>query len=344
MAAALAVATSASASLTVAFDNVSPAEVVNLQVVDTGSGIGSFGPGGVYAGIYTLTVDGVATPSFCIDVGRDSGTSSDYSYAALTSAPLSPSGPMGAGQVIALEKLWAAYYSPSLNSQDAAALQTAIWESLGDGTLGYTVTVSGNNAVTAEAANELASLPGLSAQAQLQALVSPSRQNYVVGSVVAVGQTDAPLPEPTTMIAGALLLLPFGASTLRLLRKNRAPKSWASPGGSGAVAESPARNLHTSHKAPTVCSRRRESAPSFGPENQRRLTSAATNHETSRLGVAASRRRPKLRGAPAGVSPKASKHVPWPRPPLIRFTCKSRAFSHVPIAHKHVPPVDRYVW
>ena len=30
------------------------------------------------------------------------------------------------------------------------------------------------------------------------------------------------LPEPTTIIAGALLLLPFGASTLRILRKKRA--------------------------------------------------------------------------------------------------------------------------
>jgi hypothetical protein len=29
------------------------------------------------------------------------------------------------------------------------------------------------------------------------------------------------VPEPTTMIAGALLLLPFGASTIRILRKNR---------------------------------------------------------------------------------------------------------------------------
>jgi hypothetical protein len=29
------------------------------------------------------------------------------------------------------------------------------------------------------------------------------------------------VPEPTTMIAGALLLLPFGASTLRFVRKNR---------------------------------------------------------------------------------------------------------------------------
>jgi hypothetical protein len=31
-----------------------------------------------------------------------------------------------------------------------------------------------------------------------------------------------PVPEPTTIIAGALLLLPFGASTLRVFRKNRA--------------------------------------------------------------------------------------------------------------------------
>lgn len=31
-----------------------------------------------------------------------------------------------------------------------------------------------------------------------------------------------PVPEPTTVIAGALLLLPFGASALRKLRKNRA--------------------------------------------------------------------------------------------------------------------------
>jgi hypothetical protein len=30
------------------------------------------------------------------------------------------------------------------------------------------------------------------------------------------------VPEPTTMIAGAMLLLPFGASTLRIMRRNRA--------------------------------------------------------------------------------------------------------------------------
>ncbi len=40
-----------------------------------------------------------------------------------------------------------------------------------------------------------------------------SYQNWIDG-ITAV-------PEPTTMIVGALLLLPFGASTLRMLRKNR---------------------------------------------------------------------------------------------------------------------------
>jgi hypothetical protein len=34
--------------------------------------------------------------------------------------------------------------------------------------------------------------------------------------------TFTPVPEPTTLIAGALLLLPFGASALRMVRKNRA--------------------------------------------------------------------------------------------------------------------------
>ena len=33
--------------------------------------------------------------------------------------------------------------------------------------------------------------------------------------------TISSVPEPTTMVAGALLLLPFGASTIRLLRKTR---------------------------------------------------------------------------------------------------------------------------
>jgi hypothetical protein len=36
-----------------------------------------------------------------------------------------------------------------------------------------------------------------------------------------VSVTQTPVPEPTPIIAGALLLLPFGASALRILRKTR---------------------------------------------------------------------------------------------------------------------------
>ncbi len=39
--------------------------------------------------------------------------------------------------------------------------------------------------------------------------------------LVKVDAVPVPVPEPTTMIAGALLLLPFGASTLRILRKRQ---------------------------------------------------------------------------------------------------------------------------
>jgi len=38
----------------------------------------------------------------------------------------------------------------------------------------------------------------------------------------ALGPNFEFVPEPTTMIAGVMMLLPFGASTLRFLRKNRA--------------------------------------------------------------------------------------------------------------------------
>jgi hypothetical protein len=44
----------------------------------------------------------------------------------------------------------------------------------------------------------------------------------VTGGAAISDAGPAPVPEPTTMISGALLLLPFGASTLRILRKNRA--------------------------------------------------------------------------------------------------------------------------
>lgn len=209
LAAALAGATSASASLTVKFVNVSPEKNVTLQVNNTTSGVNNYS-GGVQAGIYNLLVDGTPMQSFCIDVDRESGTFSDYQYSDLADAPWTPAGPMGGTHAANIEKLWAAYFSPTMGAQDAAALQLAIWLSLGDGSLGYTVTAN-SSAILSEANTELANLPNLTAQADLVGLVSPDGQNYVV-----------PVPEATTMFAGILLLLPLGASALRILRKRMA--------------------------------------------------------------------------------------------------------------------------
>jgi hypothetical protein len=189
--------------------NTNPGLTVNI--VTSGGGFSGDG----LAGIYNLKVDGVDTPSFCIDVFRLSPPGSQsYTPVSLASAPLSPAGPMGSAAAVDIEKLWAAYFGGATGSAlEAAALQVAIWKDIGS-YVGYTVVVNGDNAsdsVVIRAGQMLASLSSLTAQASLHALVNDTYQNYVV-----------PIPEPTTLIAGALLLLPFGASTLRNVRKNRA--------------------------------------------------------------------------------------------------------------------------
>ena len=209
MAAGLAGMMSASAT-TVTFDNVNPNEVVNL----TDPWISS----GVYAGIYNLTVDGVATPSFCIDVAdvNNGNTFSDYYYSDLASAPLAPAGPMGSTAATDIEKLWAAYYSPSMDSQDAAALQVAIWEDIAvNATTPYTLTVSGNDPVTTEATAMIANLVNLSAQADLVGLVGPNGPSGEQSYVVAV-------PEPTT--AGCFLLGLGALACSRRFAKNESKR------------------------------------------------------------------------------------------------------------------------
>jgi hypothetical protein len=244
LAAALATACSASAQLVVGLSSVTTAGGGKYQTVTlTSSTPGgtpkslNFTQTGIEAGVYNMDLGGtlsggvqsggVVTPTFCIDIARSAPKTPNntYSWSTISSAPENPSGPMTGTQAKVVEQLWAAYGGTSgknVNASDGLAagatvdlpaLQVAIWEELGNGTLGYTLTVSGNNTVTGDATKYLdyvtantATLP----ETPLMALVSGSTQNYIV-----------PVPEPTTMISGALLLLPFAASTLRVLRKNR---------------------------------------------------------------------------------------------------------------------------
>jgi hypothetical protein len=117
---------------------------------------------------------------------------------------------------------------------DAGDLQKAIWflEDEVDGVrnhfiddaetaLGYTHDAAGdaklkldsNGAFNVIALNMYSTSPGTTPGATT---IIDGVTYYLKQDVLAV------VPEPTTMIAGALLLLPFGASTLRALRKNRA--------------------------------------------------------------------------------------------------------------------------
>jgi hypothetical protein len=46
--------------------------------------------------------------------------------------------------------------------------------------------------------------------------------NDFVASEISITPTPAPVPEASTMLAGALMLLPFGVGAIRSLRKERA--------------------------------------------------------------------------------------------------------------------------
>jgi hypothetical protein len=111
-----------------------------------------------------------------------------------------------------------------------AALQLAVWDALYDTHVGNAAsaynTATGRFQVTSgdSGAISLANTwlhdinpNGRYAGALIQP--DPAIQYGATGQELFMNVT--PVPEPTTLIAGALLLLPFGASTLRVLRRNR---------------------------------------------------------------------------------------------------------------------------
>jgi hypothetical protein len=120
-------------------------------------------------------------------------------------------------------------------SQRAAALEFAVWTALYDST-GYGALGAPSNWIAPTGQMDATTLSYYNQYKA--ALISagssiPLYTGNILEGVGAVsggagsGQSQeffmlgTPIPEPTTMIAGALLLLPFGASTLRSLRKNR---------------------------------------------------------------------------------------------------------------------------
>ena len=121
-------------------------------------------------------------------------------------------------------------------NQQAAALEFAIWTALYDST-GYGQLGAPANWVAPTGQMDLTTLSYYNQYKAALTSAGSSIPLYTGNILEGVGAVSGgpgsgqsqeffmlgtPVPEPTTMIAGALLLLPFGASTLRILRKNRA--------------------------------------------------------------------------------------------------------------------------
>jgi hypothetical protein len=115
------------------------------------------------------------------------------------------------------------------STSDRAALQLAVWEALYDTSVGSTTysLAGGRFSVSSgdAAARDLAAdwLSGVDANAKYAGyLLIPTPESQHSLNAQEMFYNITPVPEPTTMVAGALLLLPFGASALRFMRKNRA--------------------------------------------------------------------------------------------------------------------------
>jgi hypothetical protein len=107
--------------VTVQETGVGASEIVNIS----SSSLGTFN---AYAGVLKLLVDGVPTDGFCIDPWHFSSSAPlTFEEVALGSAP-KPPGPMGPEAALAVEQLWAHFYSAAITNENAAALQVAIWE------------------------------------------------------------------------------------------------------------------------------------------------------------------------------------------------------------------------
>jgi hypothetical protein len=165
------------------------------------------------------TLNGSPSWVYCVDLFHDVYVPGDYNNTAVsTSGVVNGSTVNHAGEVAWL----LAHYATSGQGIQAMALQAAIWHVIYDGSSGYagshTVNADTGASYYTEYLTMLSALGSQTGNVSSFDWLSPG----IAGNNTVFQGLIAPVPEPTTMIAGALLLLPFGASTLRVLRKRQA--------------------------------------------------------------------------------------------------------------------------
>jgi len=190
-----------------------------------------------------LPAPGYSFTGFCTDIGNTMSSGKIYTYEPLAFSPVSTATPNGtppdpnwADNMAGQKAAWL-YNSKIGNVVDAdsrSALCIAIWEALYEGSGVYNVTFRGTDSTsTGDTLTPTFYSTGSSAvltlaNQWLQDGVNASwagynftwfseRENPDVQSLA--GPWNA-VPEPTTLIAGALLLLPFGVSTVRRFRRS----------------------------------------------------------------------------------------------------------------------------
>ncbi len=225
-------------------------QVIGLSDSSTSVGIsypgGSIAPNNAYIGVYDVGVYGgtLSSPgglesswnTVCLSPGGEisgyeSVTEENFGTASPGQFPSSwsPDGIYNAAY------LYNTYISSVNNATQGTALALAMYKALYDSTGYGTLDAHGNSLSSGSfQATGLTSTMSSDYLSYISAVntVNINSGNYYVGSLYYVGSdpttgtgqefilTGIPIPEPTTLIAGTMLLLPFGASTLRFMRRS----------------------------------------------------------------------------------------------------------------------------
>lgn len=206
-----------------------------FSAVSTGGFINNYSPLAKYDS-GTIASPRIGFETFCIEYNEHinygvtyTATISSGAISGGSGGGISPITPYGSGTIDKISKGTAWLYSQfaagtlagyaynttlAARQQSSALLQNAIWRLEGE-----LVSNPPINPFFMSATNHFGSLTAAAADAN--GAYGVAALNLYTSSGARAQDQLVIVPEPTTVIAGALLLLPFGASTLRILRRNR---------------------------------------------------------------------------------------------------------------------------